>query len=766
MLHALRTLLAIALTVCALSAYADPPSRVGRLNYTAGAVSFAPGEAPGEWAQAVVNRPLTSGDRLWTDHDARAELHVGSSALRLAPVTSVDVLNLDDHTLQVRLAQGAINVRVRDLAQDDVIEIATPTGAVLLRQPGSYRISADPQSAVSRVLVNFGQAEIVTPTQTVTVPSSQTAVVSAQAPIAFELAGYAQQDEFDRWSTELDRREDRVASTRYVSRDMTGYEDLDQYGAWRTLPEYGAVWVPTRVAPGWAPYRHGHWVWVSPWGWTWVDEAPWGFAPFHYGRWVWLDNYWGWAPGPIVRRPVYAPALVAFVGGAGFSVAIHSGPTVGWFPLGWREPFIPWYRSSPAYVRNVNVTHVTNVTNIYTTNVNYVNRRRANAVTVVPQQAFVSARRVEPSSLSVPQQALANAQVIRDRQPAEPIRASLAPERAGRRPPSQAMSREVVAVNPPAPAAAREVPAFRDRNSAFSRSDDAEPRVRVLRRERADADGNRARQSPTPGPENAPRSQGTAEPTPRPQTRGAPLISGPSRNEAAPAAERVGPQTVPSPRSAPVTAAPPGRAAESASVLPGSAPATVAPSRGAGAPPARAGSAEEADRGRFRRDRAPDPAQRHEAPLTRPGPASRAPVAPPPARAPVTPPPAAQAPAPPPAVRVPVAPPPAAQAPAAPRASVREAPQQRPPMASQPTPAAPRAAETAPTREPPHQRQAPQGSQGPQGSAPSPRAHAAFTPRHDPVARAQAAQPQEQRVRAERRSQPEREGSRRPGNGS
>src|SRR5205085_11868393 len=140
----------------------------------------------------------------------------------------------------------------------------------------------------------------------------------------------------DRWSAERDRQEDRVASTRYVSPQMTGYEDLDRYGSWRTLPEYGAVWTPTRIAADWAPYRHGHWVWVSPWGWTWVDDAPWGFAPFHYGRWVWADSYWAWAPGRIAPRPVYAPALVAFVGGshASLSISIGRGPAVGWFPLG------------------------------------------------------------------------------------------------------------------------------------------------------------------------------------------------------------------------------------------------------------------------------------------------------------------------------------------------------------------------------------------------------------------------------------------------
>lgn len=156
---------------------------------------------------------------------------------------------------------------------------------------------------------------------------------------------------------------------------MVGYEELDAYGAWQTAPEYGAVWVP-RVEAGWAPYHDGRWVWRDPWGWTWIDAAPWGFAPFHYGRWAYWGNRWVWAPGRIVRRPVYAPALVAFVGGAHWGVSVGvggGGGGVGWFPLAPNEPWVPGYRVSPTYVRNVNVTNVTNVTNI--TNVNVTNIR-------------------------------------------------------------------------------------------------------------------------------------------------------------------------------------------------------------------------------------------------------------------------------------------------------------------------------------------------------------------------------------------------------
>jgi hypothetical protein len=573
-----KAFLALLLMACGAAAYADPPSRVARLNHVAGPVSLAPADAPESWTQAMLNRPLTTGDRLWADDSGRAELHVGSTAIRLSAFTSLDFLNLDDSAVQMRLAQGALNLRVRDLAQGEIVEIATPSGAVLVRQPGSYRITTDPQSDTTRIAVTFGQAEVVTPVQTVTVPSGQTAVISRQSGIAFEVAAFAAADEFDRWSADRDRREDRVTATRYVSREMTGYEDLDQYGTWRTLPEYGAVWVPARVASGWAPYRHGHWAWVSPWGWTWIDDAPWGFAPSHYGRWIWTGGYWAWTPGAVVRRPVYAPALVAFVGGSHWSASVRSGPAVGWFPLGYREPYRPWYRASETHVRNVNVTNVTNVYN--TTNVRYVNRANPQAVTVVPQQAFVSARPVAASSVQVAPAELARAEVLHAAPPAQPGRTSLAHDRAGRRPPSQTLAREVVAVNAPAPSAAQATLAPQDAASSVTpRRAEQEPRVRVIGRERGDARAERFRSQPeqtAPAAATAPQAAppaaaGRAAPatTAAPAPTAAPVAPAAPAISAAPAAA--------SPTTAP--AVPPAPAAASATTspaAPASAPAPVA----------------------------------------------------------------------------------------------------------------------------------------------------------------------------------------------
>ena len=89
----------------------DPPSRVARLNYSSGSVSFQPG-GEGDWVTAVPNRPLTTGDNLWADKDSRAELHVGSTGIRMDSETSVSFLDLDDRTLQLRLSLGAVELRM------------------------------------------------------------------------------------------------------------------------------------------------------------------------------------------------------------------------------------------------------------------------------------------------------------------------------------------------------------------------------------------------------------------------------------------------------------------------------------------------------------------------------------------------------------------------------------------------------------------------------------------------------------------------------
>jgi uncharacterized protein DUF6600 len=439
----------------------DPPSRVARLNYETGSVSFRPGSVD-DWAPATPNYPLTTGDHLWADRGAQAEMHIGSTAVRMNSETALSILNLDDRTAQLSLTAGTIHVRIRSLPDDQSFEVDTPNVAVTLLRPGDYRISADGDDAVSFVAVRAGDAELTAGGAAFPVHPRQAARVTGTDTVGRDLIDLPPPDAFDSWCQTRDRREEQIQSVRYVPREMIGYEDLDGYGVWREVPPYGWVWAPTRVVVGWAPYRYGHWAWVAPWGWTWVDDAPWGFAPFHYGRWAFAGGAWIWVPGRIVERPVYAPALVAFVGGPHFSLSVSiggGGGGVAWFPLGPGEVYRPAYHVSEVYVRNVNITHV-NVTNINVTNVNVTNVRYANqsvqgAVTAVPQQTFVNARAVGTAATVVPVQQATQAQVVGTTAAVAPRPESVIARPAASaqvaQPPSRMMQRAVVAKATPPP---------------------------------------------------------------------------------------------------------------------------------------------------------------------------------------------------------------------------------------------------------------------------------------------------------------------------
>ncbi len=450
-------------------AQTDPSSRVARLAYLSGDVEFAPA-GENDFGTADVNRPLTTGDRLLTGDDGRAALELGGAALRIDHGSAFNFLDLNDDTAQVELSQGTLNLRVRDVGQNQTYEIDTPTVAFVANQPGAYRVDVAPDGNGAMVTVFDGAGTVYGENgASRAVDAGQSYRFNDSALADVEVSGLPEQDDFDRWAEARDNRWENSESRRYVSPEVVGYDDLDDYGAWNDTPEYGEVWYPTQVSADWAPYRDGHWAWIDPWGWTWVDDAPWGFAPFHYGRWVYVGNRWGWCPGPRQYRPVYAPALVAFVGGSGFSVSISigGGGPVGWFPLGPRDVYVPWYRASRNYFTNVNVTNIRNVyvnktviNNYYGSyaaqrpmnEARYAYRTDPRAFTAVPRNVFTSAKPVRNAVLHVPPRALAQAQVT----PAvhiAPTKASLA-IRPPARPiatPAKAFDRTVIAKHAPPP---------------------------------------------------------------------------------------------------------------------------------------------------------------------------------------------------------------------------------------------------------------------------------------------------------------------------
>ncbi len=350
---------ALLLTLAAVSAFAqsDPPARVASLSQIEGSVVLAPA-GDTEWTDAVLNRPVTRGDRLWTDPGARAEVHLGSAVLHADGETFLDFTALDDRTLQASLNEGTVNARVRQLLAGENFEIDTPHLAFRATVPGDYRIDVDPANGITQVTVHSGSA-------TVYGASGRSQQLVAGQQLAFAgrdlepVAAQAPRDDgFDRWAADRNRREDESVAARYVPRDVVGYQQLDPYGTWSEDPTYGAIWFPQITIADWAPYRYGHWEWIRPWGWTWVDDAPWGFAPFHYGRWAMIGRRWAWVPGRIGPRPIYSPALVSFIGGTGdrgsWSLSIGSRPGIAWYPLAPGEAWHPFYRASPTYVRNVN----------------------------------------------------------------------------------------------------------------------------------------------------------------------------------------------------------------------------------------------------------------------------------------------------------------------------------------------------------------------------------------------------------------------------
>src|SRR6266849_416956 len=498
--HALKltSLIAVALAVTFLGPQRaaadddDPPTRVARLSQAEGAVSFEPAGTE-DWVTAVVNRPLTTGDKLWADHDSRAELHLGSASVRLGANTGFSFLNLDDNTVQVQLTEGTLRIRIRRLSRDEIFEVDTPNLAFNASRPGTYRINVNDAGDTTVVVVRQGEGEVTGGGQSYSVRSDETGIFSGTDQLNADIEGVGQDDDLERWSYERDRREDHSTSRRYFAEDASGYEDGDEYGGGRNTPEYGTIWFPHTPVVGWAPYRSGNWVWIAPWGYTWVDDEPWGFAPFHYGRWVTVGGAWGWVPcrpgavGVAYVRPVYAPALVAWVGGphVAIGVAVGGGAAVGWFPLGPREVYVPSYRVSRAYVNNVNVTNTTVnttvVNNYYNTvvvnktnvnNVTYVNQRVPGAVTATSTQVMTTSQPVARNVVRVDERQIRNAQVT-SRTPA------VAPERqafagGGRptqaRPPERVVTRAVVAKTAPPPP-----PASVDRQQALIRQNGGQP---------------------------------------------------------------------------------------------------------------------------------------------------------------------------------------------------------------------------------------------------------------------------------------------------
>jgi hypothetical protein len=547
----------------------DPPSRAARLSFLSGTVTFQPASVE-DWVPATLNRPLTTGDRLWTEAGSRAEMNLGSAALRLNGRTNFTFINLNDNMTQVQVSSGSLSVRLRRLDDQESFEIDTPQTAFSLLRPGEYRVDVNEQGDATLITVRGGQGEATADNQVQPVrPRQQLRITeTGDGHPVFDERDAPVADGFDNFCQDRDRREDRSESARHVSRDMPGYADLDANGTWREDPQYGWIWAP-RVEVGWAPYHHGHWAWIAPWGWTWVDEAPWGYAPFHYGRWAFAGAAWVWIPGPVAVRPVYAPALVAWVGGPRFGVGISVGggvgvgAAVGWFPLGPGEVWTPAYRASPRYFnqvnvsntvinRNVNITNVYNNTyvtkNVNVTNVTYANQHVNGAVMAVPQNAMGNGRPV--AQAAVPANQLGSAQVQQAPMVApqrSAVMGGAAPSSAA--PPAAVMNRTVVARATPPPAP---VPFAQQQSALQANPGQPLPRTQVNQMQRLQPSATQPRpmyRQAQSTPAGSPAT-GQTNPTPLAAPRNNPPVS-PQPNIRQERAFTPNPTSAPTPASAP-----------------------------------------------------------------------------------------------------------------------------------------------------------------------------------------------------------------------
>ena len=430
-----------------------------RLSFVDGQVSFfRPGDP--DWTPARVNTPLAPGDQLYTGSPGNLELQIGARAfVRGWANTQIGLENQEPDYLQFKLTAGHASFDLRTLEPGHTVEVATPSAAFTIDRAGYYRVHVIGERT-SFIARRAGRA-IVTPADGKAfsiAPSEEVVIEGVERPT---ISSYSAPplDPWDNWNYARTERLLDADSARYVPPGIYGASDLDQYGRWRVVPDYGPVWVPTGVAAGWAPYSTGAWALDPYYGWTWVDTAPWGWAPYHYGRWVHVGSYWCWAPGPLVARPAYAPALVAFFGGPHGGVAVGgSGPVVGWVALGWGEPCVPWWGrpgfihrpwwggwGGPRVVNNV-VVHRTTVVKVEEIHI-YRNAGVRNAVMATHEDGFHRGgfahgryAHVDPKDFKP----IGSAPKVRE------TPANFAPTtKHGLRPPEKDLKRPVVATRPP-----------------------------------------------------------------------------------------------------------------------------------------------------------------------------------------------------------------------------------------------------------------------------------------------------------------------------
>ena len=345
---------------------------VARISLIRGDVSTQRGDS-GDWSAAALNQPLMTGDKVSTGDDARSELQLDfANTMRLAPDTRTNIANLTRKDIQIQVGEGLVTYTVSKDSEAEP-EIDTPNVSIHpAHQDGVFRIEVHADGDTI-VIVRKGSAQISTPQGATEIREGDMATIRGTSDEAqYKVQSAPDRDDWDRWNNDRDHIIRDANSWRHTNRYYTGTQDLDAYGQWRHVDDYGDVWYPNEPSD-WVPYRQGNWVWQPYYGWTWVGYEPWGWAPYHYGRWLWSGGAWGWWPGPVYSsyyRPFWAPAYVSFWGwggGFGFGVGFGGWGGFGWMPLGPCDWYHPWWGGYRGRFGVVNVTNV-HVTNIHVNN--------------------------------------------------------------------------------------------------------------------------------------------------------------------------------------------------------------------------------------------------------------------------------------------------------------------------------------------------------------------------------------------------------------
>jgi hypothetical protein len=414
---------------------------VARISLIQGDVSTQRGDT-GEWAAAALNQPMVGGDRISTGDNSKTELQLDhANILRLgnnsqAKIATVERVENQRAQIQVQISQGLAYYSVFKDSEAEV-EIDTPNAAIRpTSKDGVYRIEVT--GFETRVIVRAGAVDMATPEGSARVETGQEATVRGTTRAAGNVLGGAPaMDSWDSWNIDRDSVINNAQSWSSMNRYFVGGEDLDAYGHWVNVPDYGRVWSPT-AERDWSPYRAGRWVWEPYWGWTWVSREPWGWTPYHYGRWLLYGKSWMWWPGPVDGgnyHPEWAPAYVSFFGFGGHrGVSVGFG-SVGWLPLGPGDSFYPWYGRNGSQLKEGSLTDATDITRLTRivaplrndnefSNVSLaaVDRRIREAISALPADRFGTGRSA-PKTVS--RRAFRDAPIITGNLPIVPTREML-----------------------------------------------------------------------------------------------------------------------------------------------------------------------------------------------------------------------------------------------------------------------------------------------------------------------------------------------------